>query len=158
MQGIPRDYKNIAPRIGLAWDPWKDGKTVVRASYGMFYDHPPLTIAYQSGVYDGSRTPVVQMFGGTPCTASTPLGYDPTLLNATNVFQGSLDNPNCLPLPGYLPDQQKFDPYDPSIAAVITNQGYLTQANVFQLMAQPTASMTAANFSNSLFSTSQPAD
>src|SRR5262249_39650119 len=26
-QGIPRDYDNIAPRIGLAWDPWSDGKT-----------------------------------------------------------------------------------------------------------------------------------
>ena len=74
VQGIPRDYKNIAPRIGLAWDPWKDGKTVVRASFGMFYDRPPLTIAYQSGVYDGSRTPVIQMVGGTPCTASTPIG------------------------------------------------------------------------------------
>jgi len=146
VQGIPRDYKDVAPRIGLAWDPWKDGKTVVRASYGIFYDHPPLTIAYQSGVYDGSRTPIIQMFGGTACTASTPLGYDPTLLNATNVFQGSLDNPNCLPLPGYLPDQQRFDPYNSSIAAVITNQGYLTQANGFQLMEQPTAYMTAANF------------
>jgi len=147
VQGIPLDYRNIAPRIGLAWDPWKDGKTVVRASFGVFYDRPPLTIAYQSGVYDGSRTPVIQMVGGTACTASTPVGYDPTLLNATNVFQGSLDNPNCLPLPGYLPAQQKFNPYDPSIAAVITNQGYLTPANEFQLMAQPTASMTAANFS-----------
>ena len=146
MQGIPSDYKDIAPRIGLAWDPWKDGKTVVRASYGIFYDHSPLTIAYQSGVYDGSRTPVIQMFGGTACTASTPYGYDPTLLNATNVFQGTLTNPNCLPLPGYLPDQQKFDPYNSSILAVITNQGYLTPANGFQLMEQPSGYMTAANF------------
>ncbi|HXN23555.1 MAG TPA: TonB-dependent receptor [Candidatus Dormibacteraeota bacterium] len=32
------DNKNIAPRIGLVWDPFKDGKTAIRAGYGLFYD------------------------------------------------------------------------------------------------------------------------
>lgn len=30
--------KNVAPRLGLTWDPWSDGKTVFRASGGIFYD------------------------------------------------------------------------------------------------------------------------
>jgi len=34
---VKTDYNNVAPRIGVAWDPWGDGKTSVRAGFGMFY-------------------------------------------------------------------------------------------------------------------------
>jgi hypothetical protein len=33
---------DFAPRLGLAWDPFGDGQTSVRAAWGMFYDYPHL--------------------------------------------------------------------------------------------------------------------
>lgn len=126
-QGIPRDTNNIAPRLGLAWDPKGDGKTVVRTSYGVFYDHPLLALAFDSDVADGSQAPQFILFGGSPCTgASTP---SPLNLNATNTFQGILGSATCTP-PGlasglnYLADQQRFNP-TPNAPSLFTNQAYL---------------------------------
>ena len=40
--GIPRgivdtDYNNVAPRLGVAWDPQGDGRTSIRGAFGVFY-------------------------------------------------------------------------------------------------------------------------
>jgi hypothetical protein len=45
--GIPRsgyeaDKNNFAPRVGLAWTLGEEGRTVLRAGYGVYYDQSPL--------------------------------------------------------------------------------------------------------------------
>jgi len=42
LQAINTDTNNLTPRIGIAWSPFPNRGTVVRASYGLFYDRIPL--------------------------------------------------------------------------------------------------------------------
>jgi hypothetical protein len=42
LQTINTDLNNVSPRVGFAWSPYRNGRTVVRASYGLFYDRVPL--------------------------------------------------------------------------------------------------------------------
>ncbi|MDT7781560.1 MAG: hypothetical protein QOC99_4072 [Acidobacteriota bacterium] len=93
-QGFPRDKNNIAPRIGMAWDLQNDGKTVLRAAYGLFYDHPLLAIGFNSDIADNVQQQQFISLPGSP----TPTA----LLNSTQIFQGTVctaagGNPLCPP-------------------------------------------------------------
>lgn len=42
LQTITTETSDVAPRVGLAWSPFRDRRTVVRANFGLFYDRIPL--------------------------------------------------------------------------------------------------------------------
>jgi hypothetical protein len=57
---IRTDNDNLAPRLGLAYAPG-DRKTVIRASYGIYYDRIPLRATSNALQRDGSKYIVVQL-------------------------------------------------------------------------------------------------
>src|SRR5438477_804960 len=149
VEGIPRDYNNVAPRIGLAWDPAGNGKTVIRAGYGLFYDHPLLATAFDATTADGGRSVQLLSIGdkASACGLLPPpappvcgSGFDtPANLNGGSIFQGAL---NALPSMFYLPSQQRFDPLAPS--SLFANQNYLAAG--FPLPILPFTLPLAKNF------------
>jgi hypothetical protein len=81
-QGFPRDKNNWAPRLAVAWDPHNNGKTVIRAAFGLFYDHPLLAAAFNSDIADAAQQQQSTLISGSPSPVA--------LLNAVQVFQGTV--------------------------------------------------------------------
>ncbi len=149
-KGIQTDTNNVQPRMGIAWDPKGDGKTVVRGSYGLFYDHPLLGLYFLGDASDGSKSVQLAFAGTGGCTVAG----DPGNLNAIPIFQGLLVNPlapQCAPSPsaalnaslGYLPNQQQFQALNfPN--SLFVNQNYVSAG--FPLGFQPFGYPQGKNF------------
>jgi len=86
--GINKRYSDFSPRLGLAWDPVGNGRTVIRASYGLAYDFsdgqqylntaiaPPFgdqVIPTPSPTIDGLTNPYQGFPGGNPF----PISFNP---------------------------------------------------------------------------------
>lgn len=83
-------WNNWAPRIGLAWDPTGGGKTLIRASWGMFYDMPHTLFYYNYATEPlwGEGITIISPAGGF---ANPWQGYPggspfPTVQNATSTY------------------------------------------------------------------------
>jgi hypothetical protein len=78
---INTTYHDFAPRLSLAWDPFQDHKTVVRAGYGIYYAPSNREMETLSATFDASSanrqvtTPLVPLDGlpGNPALNSAAI-------------------------------------------------------------------------------------
>jgi hypothetical protein len=125
--GVPRGltstyYKAFAPRIGLAYSPGTNGKTSIRAGFGLFYNPIEELVAAQFG----AEPP----FGGSSSLSDE-------FFNTPFVAQGGYTNPNpfngiITPTKGQPTDLSLFRPillygdFEPHLRTQYTSQYNLT--------------------------------
>jgi hypothetical protein len=61
LETINTDLDNISPRVGVAWSPFDDRRTIVRGSAGMFYDRVPLRAVANALLAAGNTTDLAQL-------------------------------------------------------------------------------------------------
>jgi hypothetical protein len=97
------DYKDIEPRVGFSWDPRGDGKTAVRAAFGIFHDrtfgnafgnaraNPPFQTAYTNFPVDTVADVIAANPQVPPQTPSASVA-DGTFASGLVVFDNHFPN------------------------------------------------------------------
>ena len=86
-----QNNRNLEPRLGVAWDAWRDGRTIVRAAYGRSADEPGTTVVRETAGNPPFATPLAAT-GAIPLATSlsvtrseglAPATVDPRFRNAS---------------------------------------------------------------------------
>jgi hypothetical protein len=91
---IKTDTGNIAPRLGLAWSPG-ERKTVIRASYGLYYERIPLRATSNALQRDGTKYKVAQFaFGqaGAPVFPNVATAFPTGFLPSITTIDPNIEN------------------------------------------------------------------
>lgn len=65
---VPNSVANFAPRFGFSYQPFGNLRTVVRGSYGIYYDSPSLNL-FMDGALDNGRRVTTYLVPGTNAAA-----------------------------------------------------------------------------------------
>lgn len=79
---IPDSEWQFGPRFGVAWDPWGDGKTVVRANAGMYYARTPLLLL--ADAFNNFRTTPGNLTVQIGGNGIIPSGFNQAMFDAMN--------------------------------------------------------------------------
>lgn len=81
---IPNPNKNFAPSLGIAWDPWNNGKTAIRAGVGLYYEN----VIYNNVLFDRPKRLASGAFLQTPvaCAFGSPQAISGYTLMATQAM------------------------------------------------------------------------
>ena len=103
---LPDQKKEFQPRVGFAWDFSKKGKSVLRASWGIYYARQNMLSQVGSITTNGAQqrtnflnTDLIRLFGGAPTWPGlAPVGAPPPagqfpLFTGVRVFSKDYDNP-----------------------------------------------------------------
>ena len=68
---IPNPNLNFGPSLGIAWDPWKDGKTAIRAGIGLYYEN----VIWNNVLFDRPLRLPTGAFLQTPAACNAGQGF-----------------------------------------------------------------------------------